>query len=125
MKIELTGVFVDDQARALKFYTEVLGFIKKTEIPAILWVTIVSPEEPGGAELLLEPNSNPAASTYQEAIYRKGIAATAFAVEDIQAEYERLKNLGVAFTMPPTDFGGVIQAVLDDTCRNLLQIYQA
>ena len=126
MKIRLTSVFVDDQDKALAFYTEKLGFVKKQDIPVgqFKWLTVASPEEPDGVELLLEPNDNPAAATYQQAIYQQGIAAASFAVDDIQAEYERLKARGVTFTMEPTSMGPVTVAVLDDTCGNLLQIAQ-
>lgn len=128
MKIKLTSVFVDDQDKALKFYTEVLGFVKKTEIPPIHWLTVVSPEEPNGTELLLEPSDNPAVETvlkaYRKTVYENGIAATAFAVEDIQKEYERMKKLGVRFVMEPTNMGAVTQAVFDDTCGNLIQMFQ-
>jgi predicted enzyme related to lactoylglutathione lyase len=126
MMIKLTSVFVDDQDKALRFYTEVLGFVKKSDLPAgrFRWLTVVSPEEPDGAELLLEPNDNPAAETYQKAIYEQGIPATAFAVRDVQTEYERLKELGVAFTMEPTKTTMATVAVFDDTCGNLIQIFQ-
>ena len=126
MKIKLSSVFVADQDKALKFYTEVLGFAKKMDVPVgdAKWLTVVSPEGPDDIELLLEPNSHPAARTYQDAIYKDGIAATAFAVEDIRKEYERLKELGVAFRMEPTEMGPVTQAVFDDTCGNLIQLYQ-
>ena len=122
MKIKLNSVFVDDQEKALKFYTEVLGFMKKVDLPAgeHRWLTVVSPEEPDGTELLLEPNSNPAAKTYQQAIFEQNIPATAFAVEDVQAEYERLKKLGVVFHSEPTLMGEVAIAVFDDTCGNLI-----
>lgn len=126
MKIKLSSVFVEDQDKALKFYTEVLGFVKKMEIPLgeFKWLTVVSPEEPDGTELVLEPNSNPAAKTFQSAIFEQGIPLTAFAVEDIQKEYERMKKLGVAFTRKPTPTGPTIVAVFDDTCGNLIQLYQ-
>jgi predicted enzyme related to lactoylglutathione lyase len=126
MKIKLNSVFVDDQDKALAFYTEVLGFVKKSDIPVgqFKWLTVVSPEEPDGAELLLEPNDNPAAKTFQEAIFKQGIPLTSFAVEDIQKEYERMKELGVVFTMGPTQMGPVTVAVFDDTCGNLIQLAQ-
>ena len=126
MKIKLTSVLVDDQDKALKFYTEVLGFVKKRDIPVgeAKFLTVVSPEEPDGTELLLEPSDNPAAKTFKKAIFEQGIAATAFAVEDIQKEYERMKKMGVKFAMEPTKMGPVTQAVFDDTCGNLIQIYQ-
>jgi len=124
MKIKLSSVFVDDQDKALKFYTEVLGFIKKRDIPVgqYKWLTVVSPEEPDGTELLLEPSDNPATQVFKKAIYEQGIAATAFAVEDIQKEYDRMTKLGVVFAMPPTPMGPTTAAVFDDTCGNLIQI---
>lgn len=126
MRIKLSSVFVDDQDRALKFYTEVLGFVKRTEIPlgAAKWLTVVSPEEPGGTELLLEPSDNPATKTFKKAVFEQGIPLTAFAVDNIQKEYERLRRLGVRFTMEPTEAGPVTMAVFDDTCGNLIQIFQ-
>lgn len=126
MKIKLSSIFVDDQAKALRFYTEVLGFVKKMDIPMgeASWLTVVSPEEPDGTELVLEPNGNPAAKTYQSAIFEQGIPATAFAVDNIQSEYERLKRLGVGFRSAPTTFGEVTIAIFEDTCGNLIQIYQ-
>lgn len=126
MKINLTSVLVDNQDKALKFYTEVLGFVKKTDVPVgeFKWLTVVSPEEPNGTQLLLEPNDNPAARTFQRAIFEQGIPLTSFAVTDIQKEYERMKGLGVRFTMPPTQTGPVTTAVFDDTCGNLIQIAQ-
>lgn len=126
MKIKLNSLFVDDQDKALKFYTEVLGFIKSKEIPVgeFKWLTVVSPEEPEGTELVLEPNSIPAAKTYQSALFKQGIPITAFAVEDIQKEYERMKKLGVVFTTKPTQAGPTTMAVFEDTCGNLIQIYQ-
>ena len=127
MRIELTSIHVDDQDKALAFYTEVLGFVKKQDFPAgeFKWLTVVSPEAPDGVELLLEPNDNPVARTYQRAIFDQGIAQASFAVDDIQAQYERLTQLGVVFTMEPTSAGGVIQAILEDTCGNLIHLYQA
>ena len=126
MKIKLSSVFVEDQAKALEFYTEVLGFVKKTDIPVgeFRWLTVVSSEGPDDIELLLEPNDNPAASTYQKAIYEQGIPITAFSTDDIQEEYHRLKELGVAFTLEPTDSGETTIALFDDTCGNLIQLYQ-
>jgi predicted enzyme related to lactoylglutathione lyase len=117
---------VDDQEKALQFYTAVLGFVKKQDIPLgeDRWLTLVSPEEPDGTQLLLEPNSNPAAQTFQQAIFEQGIPLTAFAVTDIQEEYERLKGRGVVFSMEPTNIGQAIVAVFEDTCGNLIQIYQ-
>ncbi len=126
MKIKLTSVFVSDQERALEFYTKVLGFVKKSDIKAgnFRWLTIVSPEEPNGTELVLEPNNNPAAKSYQEAIHKQGIPATMFFVADIQKEYQRLKGLGAKFNMEPTKVTGSTIAQLDDTCGNLIQITQ-
>ena len=126
MKIKLSSVIVNDQDKALQFYTDVLGFIKKNDFPAgeARWLTVVSPQGPDDIELLLEPNINPAAKTYQKALYEQGIPLTAFSVEDIQNEYERMKNLGVVFTMTPTKTGEVTIAVFDDTCGNLIQLYQ-
>ena len=127
MKIKLTGVFVDDQDKAIKFYVDVLGFVKKHDMPVgeFKWLTVVSPEGPDDIELLLEPNNNPVAKTYQQGIFEQGIPAAAFAVDDIRKEYERLKNRGVEFTMEPTESGPVILAILNDTCGNLIQLYQA
>ena len=126
MKIKLSSVFVEDQDKALQFYTEILGFVKKEEMPlgGAKWLTVVSPDEPNGTELVLEPNGNPAAKTYQRAIFDQGIPATAFAVEDIQNEYERLTSLGVVFRGEPAIMGEVTVAVFDDTGGNLIQIYQ-
>ena len=126
MRISLTSVFVNDQDEALRFYTEVLGFVKKHDFPVgeFKWVTVVSPEGPDDIELLLEPNDNPVASTYQQGIYEQGIAAASFATQDIQAEFERMSQLGVRFTMEPTTAGEIIQAILDDTCGNLIHLYQ-
>jgi catechol 2,3-dioxygenase-like lactoylglutathione lyase family enzyme len=126
MQIKLTGVFVDDQAKALKFYTDVLGFVKKFEFPAgkHKWLTVVSPEEPEGVQLVLEPNDgyNAAAKAYQQEIHRQGTPAANFFVGDVQKEYERLKGHGVAFTKEPTKTTGSTIAILDDTCGNLIQI---
>lgn len=126
MKIQLASIFVGDQEKALEFYTNVLGFVKKQDVPVgrFRWLTVVSPDEPDGAELVLEPNDNPAAKTFQEALFEQGIPLTAFAVEDVEREYERLKALGVKFTTEPTDMGTTKVAVFDDTCGNLIQIYQ-
>lgn len=126
MKIKVTSVFVNNQGNALKFYTEILGFVKKTDVSAgqFRWLTVVSPQEPHGTELLLEPNENPAAKVYQEAIFQQGIPATQFYVEDITKEYERLKVLGVQFTMPPTKVTKSTIAILNDTCGNLIQIVE-
>ncbi len=127
MKISLASVFVDDQDKALKFYTEVLGFLKKSDVPVgtFKWLTVVSPEEADGVELLLEPNDNPAARTFQKALFEQGIAATSFAVDDLQKEYERMKKLGVVWTQEPTPMGPATVAVFDDTCGNLIQLAQA
>ncbi|MFF3378739.1 VOC family protein [Streptomyces sp. NPDC002680] len=124
MRIHLTSVFVDDQEKALRFYTDVLGFVKKTEVPigADRWLTVVSPEDPDGTELLLEPSGHPAVKPYKDALVKDGIPATAFAVDDVHAEYDRLRGLGVRFTQEPTEMGPVTIAVLDDTCGNLIQI---
>jgi catechol 2,3-dioxygenase-like lactoylglutathione lyase family enzyme len=124
MRITLTSVFVDDQAAALRCYTEVLGFVKKTEVPAgeFLWLTVASPDDPDGVELLLEPSAHPAVPAYKNALVADGIPAAQFAVDDVQAEYERLRALGVRFTQEPTDLGPVTTAVFDDTCGNLIQI---
>jgi catechol 2,3-dioxygenase-like lactoylglutathione lyase family enzyme len=124
MKINLASVLVDDQDKALRFYTEVLGFEKRTEIPlgAHRWLTVVSPEDRDGVELSLEPDEHPAVRPFKDALVEDGIPFTSFAVEDVQAEYERLSALGVRFTQPPTQAGGVTTAVLDDTCGNLIQI---
>jgi predicted enzyme related to lactoylglutathione lyase len=127
MKIILTSVFVDDQDKALQFYTKALGFVKKQDITAgeYRWLTVVSPDQLNGTELLLEKNNNPAAKTYQTAIFMQGIPATMFEVEDVQKEYQRLKALGVVFTVEPTQvMGSVMRAVFDDTCGNLIQIIQ-
>ncbi|MEU3645670.1 VOC family protein [Lentzea sp. NPDC034063] len=126
MKIHLTSVFVDDQDKALGFYTDVLGFVKKTEVPigADRWLTVVSPEDPDGTELLLEPDGHPAVKPYKNALVADGIPATQFAVDDVRAEFDRLSALGVKFTQEPLDMGPVTTAVLDDTCGNLIQIVQ-
>ena len=126
MKITLTSVMVDDQARALAFYTDVLGFQPKHDIPLgeHRWLTVVSPEAPEGVELVLEPDEHPAAKPFKAALVEDGIPYTSFAVEDVRGEYERLRTLGVAFTQEPTTLGPVTTAVLDDTCGNLIQIAQ-
>ncbi|MEU1072827.1 MULTISPECIES: VOC family protein [unclassified Streptomyces] len=126
MKIHLTSVFVDDQEQALRFYTDVLGFVKKHDIPMgpARWLTVVSPEEPEGTELLLEPSEHPAVPPYKTALVRDGIPAASFAVEDVRAEFERLRGLGVRFTQEPMEMDTVTLAVLDDTCGNLIQIAQ-
>jgi predicted enzyme related to lactoylglutathione lyase len=126
MKIKLTSLFVNDQEKALKFYTETLGFVKKADIKAnnYRWLTVVSPEDKDGIQLVLEPNENPVAKAYQEGLFKEGKIATMFFVDDVQKEFERLKKLGVKFTMEPTKLPGVGStiAILDDTCGNLIQI---
>jgi catechol 2,3-dioxygenase-like lactoylglutathione lyase family enzyme len=124
MKINVMSVMVDDQAKALRFYTEVLGFVKKREIPvgAYSWLTVVSPEAPDGTELSLEPDEHPAARPFKQALVEDGIPFTSFAVDDVAAEYDRLVGRGVRFTQPPADMGLVTTAVFDDTCGNLIQI---
>lgn len=124
--IKLTSVFVDDQAKALKFYTEILGFVKKSDFPVgkFKWLTVVSPEAPDEVELLLEPNDKPVAKTFQKAIFKQGIPVISFAVKDIQKEHTRLKELGVVFTMKPAKVSTTMIAVFDDTCGNLIQIYE-
>ncbi|MCD9144890.1 VOC family protein [Streptomyces albireticuli] len=124
MRIHLTSVFVDDQDKALRFYTDVLGFMKKTEVPlgADRWLTVVSPEDPDGTELLLEPDGHPAVKPYKTALVKDGIPAASFAVDDVRAEFDRLRGLGVRFTQEPVESGPVTTAVLDDTCGNLIQI---
>ena len=126
MRIKLSSIFVDDQDKAAKFYTEVLGFEKKRDIPVgeYRWLTVISPEGPDDIELALEPNANPAAETFQKALFEQGIPLTAFEVADIEQEYARLKDLGVAFTKEPTEMGPVTIAILSDTCGNLIQLYQ-
>ncbi len=124
MRINLASVLVDDQDKALRFYTEVLGFVKKNEIPLgeQSWLTVVSPEDPDGTELSLEPDEHPAAQTFKQALAEDGIPFTSFAVDDVEAEYERLVSHGVRFTQQPTDMGVVTTAVFDDTCGNLIKI---
>lgn len=126
MKIKLNSIFVDDQSKGLKFYTEVLGFKLSKDIPMgeFRWLTVVSPEGPDDVELVLEPNANPASSTYQDALFKQGIPITAFEVDDIQAEFARLKSLGVMFTREPMNVGVVTIAILADTCGNLIQLYE-
>ena len=126
MRIELCGLVVKDQADALRFYTEVLGFVKKVDLPAgeYRWLTVVSPEQPDGAQVSLEPNANPIAANFQDALHEQGVPATSFAVDDVAAEYERLKGLGVEFSTEPTDVGSAIIAVFDDTCGNYIQMHQ-
>lgn len=125
MRIHLSSVFVDDQEKALRFYTDVLGFVKKHDVPVggeDRWLTVVSPEDPDGTELLLEPSGHPAVQPYKTALVQDGIPATSFAVDDVPAEFNRLRELGVRFTQEPMEMGPVTTAVLDDTCGNLIQI---
>ncbi|MBT3165190.1 VOC family protein [Streptomyces sp. Vc74B-19] len=125
MKIHLTSVFVDDQAKAERFYTDILGFVKKHDVPLgekDRWLTVVSPQDPDGPELLLEPAGHPAVKPYRDALVEDGIPLAVFAVDDVRAEYERLRELGVRFTQEPLSMGPVTTAVLDDTCGNLIQI---
>ena len=124
MRINMSSVLVDDQDKALRFYTEVLGFVKKTEFPVgeHRWITVVSPEDPDGVELALEPDEHPVAKPYKEGLMADGIPVTSFAVGDVHKEYERLTALGVTFTQEPTAMGAMTTAVLDDTCGNLIMI---
>jgi catechol 2,3-dioxygenase-like lactoylglutathione lyase family enzyme len=124
MRINIASVLVDDQEKALRFYTEMLGFVKKHDVPVgeDRWLTVVSPQDPDGTELLLEPSGHPAVKPFKEALVADGIPYTQFAVDDVKAEYERLRGLGVRFTQEPADMGPVTTAVLDDTCGNLIQI---
>lgn len=126
MRIKLTSIMVDDQEKALKFYTEVFGFVKKYDIPVgqYRWITVVSPDGPDDLELALEPNANPVGRTFQEGLFKQGIPATAFEAGDIEQEYQRLKALGVVFTQQPSRQGPVTIAVCADTCGNLIQLYQ-
>jgi predicted enzyme related to lactoylglutathione lyase len=126
MKIALTSLFVDDQRAALAFYTEVLGFTKRHDIPLgdNFWLTVVSPESPDGPELLLEPSGHPAVKPYRDALAEDGIPLAQFAVDDIEAEHARLTGRGVVFTQPPTDIGTAFVAVFDDTCGNLIQLIE-
>lgn len=128
IKIKLTSVSIDDYDKALKFYTEIMGFVKKQDIPlgeGVRWITVVSPEEPNGTELLLEPNASyPAMKALKESLVKDGIPYTAFLVNDVQQEYERMKERGVEFTMEPTNMGMSTAAIFDDTCGNLIEIYQ-
>lgn len=123
-RINLTSVFVDDQERALRFYTEVLGFQKKNDVPTgeYRWLTVVSPEDPDGVELLLEPEGHPAARPFKEALVADGIPFTSFAVDDVRRVHDELAHKGVTFLQPPTEMGPVTTAVLDDTCGNLIQL---
>ncbi len=124
MRINLTSVLVDDQDKALRFYTEVLGFVRKTEIPLgdHRWLTVVSPEDPDGVELALEPDEHPAARPFKAALVSDGIPFTSFAVQDVHTETARLRALGVTFTQEPLQMGAMTTAVLDDTCGNLIMI---
>jgi predicted enzyme related to lactoylglutathione lyase len=126
MRINLTSVFVDDQRAALAFYTDVLGFTKRRDIPlgSDSWLTVVSPESPDGPELLLEPSSHPAVKPYRDALVEDGIPLAQFAVDNLEAEHARLTGEGVVFTQPPTDIGAALVAVFDDTCGNLIQLVE-
>ena len=126
MRIVTSSIFVDDQEKALQFYTTRLGFVKKADIPlgTDRWLTVVSPEHPDETELLLEPDSHPAVRPFKQALMQDGIPFASFAVDDIHAEYDRLQTLGVQFTQPPVEMGPVTTAVLDDTCGNLVQLAQ-
>jgi catechol 2,3-dioxygenase-like lactoylglutathione lyase family enzyme len=126
MRIYVTSVLVDDQSKALDFYTQTLGFVLKHDIPLgdDRWLTVVSKEDPAGTELLLEPSGHPAAGPYKSALVADGIPATSFQVDDLNAEYQRLRDLGVRFTVEPMDAGPVRMAVFDDTCGNLIQIVE-
>ena len=126
MRIHVTSVFVDDQRKALEFYTNTLGFEKKSDIPLgdASWLTVVSPDQPDGTELLLEPSGHPAVKPWKDALVEDGIPAASFAVDDVRAEFDRLQARGVRFTQEPTEMGPVTTAVFDDTCGNLIQIVQ-
>ncbi|MFQ3544534.1 VOC family protein [Halobacillus rhizosphaerae] len=126
MKVIVTSLFVEDQDKALQFYTEKLNFVKKQDVPIgeYRWITLVSPEEENGTEVLLEPNNHHAAKEFQQKIFKEGIPSTMFGVEDVHKEFERLSELGVEFTMEPTEMGEVTMAIFDDTCGNLIQIVQ-
>ena len=126
MRINLASVLVDDQDKALRFYTEVLGFVEKTNVPVgdNRWITVVSPELPDGVELFLEPDSHPAVKPFKDALAGGGIPFTSFAVDNVEAEFERLVALGVRFTQEPVNVGSVTIAIFDDTCGNLIQIAQ-
>ena len=126
MKIKLTSVYVDDQEKALRFYTEVLGLVKKADFTqgAYRWLTVASPDEPDGVELQLALNDNPAAAAYQQAMFEQGQRAVMFYTEDVQADFERIKAAGAEFTMPPTQVTGSTIAILNDTCGNLIQLTQ-
>lgn len=126
MRIVVTSVYVDDQEKALRFYTDVLGFVKKTDIPMgeFRWLTVVTPDDPNGIELLLEPDAHPAVKPFKRSLVEDGIPFTSFGVDDVQTTYHRLQSAGVRFTQPPVEMGPVTTAVLDDTCGNLIQIAQ-
>ena len=126
MRIMVSSIFVDDQDKALSFYTTRLGFVKKSDIPlgAARWLTVVAPNDHDGTELVLEPDNHPAVGPFKSALVQDGIPFTSFAVEDVRAEYERLRSAGVVFTQPPVRMGPVTTAVLDDTCGNLIQLAQ-
>jgi catechol 2,3-dioxygenase-like lactoylglutathione lyase family enzyme len=126
MRIVVTSVLVDDQAKALQFYTDILGFQKKADIPMgeARWLTVVSPQDPDGTELLLEPDAHPAARPFKDALVEDGIPYTSFGVDDVKAEFSRLQGRGVRFTQEPLEMGPVTTAVFDDTCGNLIQIAQ-
>jgi catechol 2,3-dioxygenase-like lactoylglutathione lyase family enzyme len=126
MRIVLTSIFVDDQDKALTFYTTKLGFIKKTDVPVghMRWLTVVSPKAADGPELVLEPDGHPAVKPFKDALVRDGIPFTSFGVDDVRAEYERLREAGIRFTQPPVAMGPVTTAVLEDTCGNLIQLAQ-
>jgi len=126
VKIKLTSVYVDDQEKALHFYTEVMGFVKKADFSQgpFRWLTVVSAEDPNGTELQLAQNNNPAAKTYQQAIFQQGQPAAMFFTDDVQTDYDRMKAGGAAFTMPPTDVTASKIAMLNDTCGNLIQLTQ-
>jgi catechol 2,3-dioxygenase-like lactoylglutathione lyase family enzyme len=124
VRINLASILVDDQDKALEFYTDTLGFVQKTDLPLgeARWLTVVSPEEPEATELVLEPDGHPAAKPFKQALVDDGIPYTSFAVDDVRSEYERLRAMGVQFTQEPVEMGPVTTAVLDDTCGNLIQI---
>jgi glyoxylase I family protein len=126
MRIKLTSIMVNDQEKAVRFYTDVLGFAKKMDMPVgeFRWITVTSPEGPNDLDLALEPNANPAGKAFQEAMFQQGIPLAAFEVSDLPAEFARLSARGVAFTQPPTAAGPVMLAVFADTCGNLIQLYQ-
>ena len=127
MRIYVTSVLVDDQEKALRFYTDALGFVKKTDVPVgeYRWLTVVAPDAPDGPELLLEPDAHPAAKPFKAALAADGIPVASFAVDDVHAEFQRLRDLGVQFTQEPLEMGAVTTAGLDDTCGNLIQIAKA